>query len=109
MRISDWSSDVCSSDLLQTVDLPVQRPTMIALGGSDLKTAFVTSAGKALTDEARADQPHAGGLFTFRVDVPGLPGARFEIGRASCRERGCQDVSILVVAVALKKNTKILA
>src|SRR3546814_576493 len=66
-----------AGELLQTVDLPVQRPTMIALGGSDLKTAFVTSAGKALTDEERADQPHAGGLFTFRVDVPGLPGARF--------------------------------
>src|SRR3546814_12581107 len=27
-----------------------------------------------------------------------------EIGRASCRERVCQDVSISVVAVSLKKN-----
>ncbi len=61
-----------AGELLQTVDLPVQRPTMIAFGGPDLKTAFVTSAGKNLTDEARAGQPHAGGIFTFRVDVPGL-------------------------------------
>lgn len=59
-------------ELLQTVDLPVQRPSMIALGGPDLRTAFVTSAGKSLTDADRAGQPHAGGLFTFRVDVPGL-------------------------------------
>src|SRR3546814_18824115 len=29
-----------------------------------------------------------------------------EIGRASCRERVCQDVSIPVVAVTLKKKTK---
>jgi sugar lactone lactonase YvrE len=58
--------------LLQTIDLPVQRPTMIAFGGADLKTAFVTSAGKNLSDEEREAQPHAGGVFTFAVDVPGL-------------------------------------
>lgn len=61
-----------SGELLETVKLPVQRPTMIAFGGPDLKTAFVTSAGKNLSDEERAKQPHAGGVFTFRVDVPGL-------------------------------------
>ncbi len=62
-----------AGELLQTVELPVQRPTMIALGGPDMRTAFVTSAGKNLTDAERREQPHAGGLFTFRVDVPGLP------------------------------------
>ena len=61
-----------AGELLQTVELPVQRPTMIAFGGADLKTAFVTSAGKNLTDEERKAQPHAGGIFTFAVDVPGL-------------------------------------
>ncbi|HWV60851.1 MAG TPA: SMP-30/gluconolactonase/LRE family protein [Sphingopyxis sp.] len=61
-----------AGELLQTVELPVQRPTMIAFGGSDLKTAFITSAGKNLTDAERAKQPHAGGVFTFGVDVPGL-------------------------------------
>src|SRR3546814_19806642 len=30
-----------------------------------------------------------------------------EIGRASCRDRGCQEESISVVAEALKKNTKL--
>lgn len=61
-----------AGELLQTIDLPVQRPTMIAFGGGDMRTAFVTSAGKNLTDAEREAQPHAGGLFTFRVDVPGL-------------------------------------
>ncbi len=61
-----------AGELLQTVELPVQRPTMIAFGGPDLKTAFVTSAGKNLADEERAKQPHAGGVFSFGVDVPGL-------------------------------------
>ncbi|WP_428631045.1 SMP-30/gluconolactonase/LRE family protein [Sphingopyxis sp.] len=61
-----------AGELLQTVETPVQRPTMIAFGGADMQTAFVTSAGKNLSDEERKAQPHAGGVFTFRVDVPGL-------------------------------------
>ena len=61
-----------AGELIRTVELPVQRPTMIAFGGPDLQTAFVTSAGKNLTDEERLGQPHAGGVFTFGVDVPGL-------------------------------------
>lgn len=61
-----------AGELIRTIDLPVQRPTMIAFGGADLQTAFVTSAGKNLTDDERQTQPHAGGIFTFRVDVPGL-------------------------------------
>lgn len=61
-----------AGELLQTVELPVQRPTMIAFGGADMQTAFVTSAGKNLTDDERLGQPHAGGVFAFRVDVPGL-------------------------------------
>jgi sugar lactone lactonase YvrE len=61
-----------AGELLQTVELPVQRPTMIAFGGADMQTAFVTSAGKNLSDEERLGQPHAGGVFAFRVAVPGL-------------------------------------
>jgi len=61
-----------AGELLQTVDLPVQRPTMIAFGGADMQTAFITSAGKNLTDDERKAQPYAGGVFTFRADVPGL-------------------------------------
>jgi sugar lactone lactonase YvrE len=61
-----------AGELLQTVEMPVQRPTMIAFGGPDMQTAFVTSAGKNLSDDERKGQPHAGGVFSFRVDVPGL-------------------------------------
>lgn len=59
-------------ELLQTVDLPVSRPTMIGFGGQDGRTAFVTSARKGLSEEQLAREPHAGGLFAFRVDVPGF-------------------------------------
>lgn len=60
-------------DILREVRLPVQRPTMIAFGGDDLMTAFVTSATTGLAADAPAAQPEAGGVFAFRVDVPGLP------------------------------------
>ncbi|MBO9696462.1 MAG: SMP-30/gluconolactonase/LRE family protein [Sphingopyxis sp.] len=61
-----------AGELIRTIELPVQRPTMIAFGGPDLRTAFVTSAGKNLTDAERKAQPHAGGVFAFPVDTPGL-------------------------------------
>ena len=61
-----------AGEILETIALPVTRPTMIALGGPDLKTAYVTSARQNLDAEALALQPLAGGLFSFEVDVPGL-------------------------------------
>src|SRR3546814_16534826 len=41
----------------------------------------------------------------IEVEFAGEPGVRYEIGRTSCRARGCQDVSISVVAGSLKKTT----
>jgi sugar lactone lactonase YvrE len=64
-------------DILMTVDLPVTRPTMIVFGGPDLRTAYVTSARTGLSEDQLAGQPHAGGIFSFRVDVPGLPEVPF--------------------------------
>jgi sugar lactone lactonase YvrE len=64
-------------EVVQSVPLPVSRPTMIVFGGDDRRTAYVTSARTGLSDEERASQPLAGGLFTFRVDVPGVPEWKF--------------------------------
>ncbi len=63
--------------LLGEIPLPVQRPTMIAFGGDDGRTAFVTSARTGLDEAALAAQPQAGGVFAFRVDSPGVPEYRF--------------------------------
>lgn len=60
-------------EVVTTVRLPVSRPTMIAFGGEDLRTAYVTTARKGLGREELAQQPLAGSIFSFRVDVPGLP------------------------------------
>lgn len=60
-------------EILAEVRLPVTRPTMIVFGGDDRRTAFVTSARAGLDDAALAKRPEAGGIFSFRVDVPGVP------------------------------------
>jgi len=57
--------------------LPALCPTMCALGGTDLRTLFVTSARQKRSDEELARLPLSGGIFTMRVDVPGLPEPRF--------------------------------
>lgn len=46
---------------------------MIAFGGADHRTAYVTSARIGLSDIQLAQQPLAGAVFSFRVDVPGVP------------------------------------
>jgi len=55
------------------VDFPVANVTKIALGGSDGRTAYATTARQGLDAAALAQQPLAGNLFTFRVAVPGVP------------------------------------
>src|SRR3546814_7070638 len=69
MRISDWSSDVCSSDL-QVLYL------------EDMKTQWEgeTEPAVATPDGVPADVPPPDGE------------GQVEIGRASCRERVCQYV-----------------
>src|SRR3546814_11780333 len=112
MRISDWSSDVCSSDLF-FVD-----------GWTGAVDANIASKGGAREDDgydATVDIPHIGGQLRGRAldghahaelkalasstEQPVYPGevalsaghSRIdaegrEIGRASCRERVCQSV-----------------
>jgi sugar lactone lactonase YvrE len=58
--------------LLRTVAFPCPNVTKIAFGGPDLCTAFATTAWKGMSDEQRSEFPLAGGLFSFRVEVPGL-------------------------------------
>lgn len=62
-----------SGEILQEVALPAKRPTMIAFGGEDLRTAYVTTARTGLGEKDLAAQPLSGAIFAFEVDVPGLP------------------------------------
>src|SRR3546814_9779819 len=89
MRISDWSSDVCSSDLLTVTLLDGLVLARSAFHHSmNYRSVMVHGRGVALPPD---EKPAALDLFTERVKTGRARQAR-EIGRASCRERVCQYV-----------------
>src|SRR3546814_18523056 len=97
MRISDWSLDVCSSDLRGVLGHPRPRS----------RRRDRRESGPALS--VHADASVGGG-------PPQRPQARprghrsagpaAEIGRASCRERVCQYGKFTVVAASSQKKKK---
>src|SRR3546814_13686640 len=105
MRISDWSSDVCSSDL------SVGQGEIVGLigpNGAGKTTLFEIASGyiRPTSGEVR----YLGGPIshqpTYRLSRLGV-GRTFQIvqiGRASGRGRVCQYVWVSVVAGYLKKN-----
>src|SRR3546814_13629177 len=106
MRISDWSSDVYSSDLLVVRDPGDQLLFhLIQFLFADDQRAGLRAP--VLVEKRR--QHLNADLFlhrqSHRARLEHLGADAGEIGRASCRERVCQYVSISVVAVSLKNNT----
>src|SRR3546814_5196684 len=93
MRISDWSSDVCSSDL---VSLDALRALVGAAEAAP--TRSVGSVGLVLVAREFLRDVGAGEVADPAVwlgEEPDRHEARLrahEIGRASCRERVCQYV-----------------
>src|SRR3546814_3742817 len=97
MRISDWSSDVCSSDLVFLKDIGAQiavvtgyagaAPIYLALQRGEVDGVCSTwdamrITAKSLHRIGAEDREKA--ITTVFVQT--------EIGRASCRERVCQYV-----------------
>src|SRR3546814_4927118 len=98
MRISDWSSDVCSSDLatvaerdwfrlltsVQGVGGRVALAILSTLSPEELQTA-IARADKAMIARANGVGPKLALRIATELKDK-------EIGRASCRERVCQYV-----------------
>src|SRR3546814_6856133 len=86
MRISDWSSDVCSSDLAEGAAL--------ALAGSDSRLVVAKRKSKRATCAiAQAPQPigpQRAGRERGSLAILGI-GPGDTIGRATCRERVCKS------------------
>src|SRR3546814_19784752 len=102
MRISDWSSDVCSSDLLI---LEIHGGPFAAYGGHfSTDNQLYAAAGYAVLSANPRGSTSYGEAFANEIDKA-YPGNDYfdlisivdraielgvEIGRASCRERVCQ-------------------
>src|SRR3546814_17190059 len=102
MRISDWSSDVCSSDLLRE-EIAIDSQLLVHITGE----VGVLQHVFAHIQEHGIHQPYH--AVHMRLEGGGQVHRVVEIGRASCRERVCQYVYISVVAVSLKKKENITA
>src|SRR3546814_19477276 len=121
MRISDWSSDVCSSDLVglaretlheEVPDL-AQRADHVVIDGPPRVTALARSAILAADLVLVPVQPSpfdvwASSEIVALVNEARLfkPWLRAEIGRASCRESVC-SVSVELGGGRFIKKKKI--
>src|SRR3546814_19535098 len=109
MRISDWSSDVCSSDLVLMMawmnaetlrqSLTEGRTVFWSRSRQEVWRKGDTSGGRQFVREAYYDCD--GDTLLFVAEQEG------KIGRASCRERVGQYGEILVVAISLTKKIEI--
>src|SRR3546814_6155189 len=86
LRISYWSSDVCSSDL-------IGRESAITLARQD-HAVVINYAGSAedADNTVREIESFGGKAISVRADVASSEQVQNQIGRATCRERGCQNV-----------------
>src|SRR3546814_10148004 len=98
MRISDWSSDVCSSDLDRYEMADEFVDVAEALWSAWDRDALVRdTANNVYIDPAKVREiNHRGKYFKVRGPLNQVPSPQgkpvLKNGRASCRERVCQDV-----------------
>ncbi len=60
-------------ELLESIKLPFTCPTMMAFGGNDMKTLFITSASQKRSASELKQFPYSGFVISMRVCVAGLP------------------------------------
>src|SRR3546814_17697104 len=106
MRISDWSSDVCSSDLVMcSIGVGYRRGNgcwcMVGRVASGQRLFSLAVPGDARCLPLLVRRINA--VFVKHLVTRGL----LKIGSASWRERVCQYVEILVVACTLHTKQRI--
>src|SRR3546814_6408811 len=88
MRISDWSSDVCSSDL-HVIGIGEAAYRLAGEGSRErIPPHAAVLAGRSGVLCAEARRIEVGSLTVRTAEAV----ERLQIGRASCRERVCQFV-----------------
>ncbi len=65
-------------EILEEIPVPAIYPTMVAFGGADMKTLFVTTCRSAHTEEELMTYPEAGGIFAIETCSTGLIESRFK-------------------------------
>ncbi|SHG46048.1 SMP-30/gluconolactonase/LRE family protein [Massilia sp. CF038] len=60
-----------TGELLREIALPLRCPTMLAFGGEDLRTLYITSASHGRSAQERERYPLSGCVLSLNVDVAG--------------------------------------
>src|SRR3546814_19073146 len=98
MRISDWSSDVCSSDLWQNLAVSTKRSKVLVLivvnNSNDFSLFNYVEARLKKESGSVSLSPLFNTNSPLHSNVSGLSSSApaAQIGRASCRESVCQYV-----------------
>ncbi|HEV2612430.1 MAG TPA: SMP-30/gluconolactonase/LRE family protein [Noviherbaspirillum sp.] len=64
-------------EILRQIQLPLRCPTMLAFGGEDLCTVYITTARNNRPDRELAEYPLSGYVLSFKTDVPGKPDSAY--------------------------------
>src|SRR3546814_20561138 len=104
MRISDWSSDVCSSDLIGATGFGVEEEVVrrLVIDAERVGEIVERAAPRGGTNPRRIGGVKQAGAVL--APIAQLDPALVQIGRASGRERVCKYVKIMVGAGYLKKK-----
>ena len=73
-RVERWSPD---GRLVQTVEVPVRKPTCCAFGGADLATLYITTSRLMEDNDILRREPTAGSLYSVKPGVQGLADTPF--------------------------------
>src|SRR3546814_12909338 len=114
MRISDWSSDVCSSDLHQGVFVEALHHQLIERGGNRRRLGMAGAvASPPVPAHDVLDRDHLAVLAQQRplIELADESGGhtavgppRDKIGSAACMERVCKTVYLSVVGHLLNNK-----
>jgi sugar lactone lactonase YvrE len=66
-----------AGEMLQEINLPFRCPTMVAFGGADLSTLYITSARHNRSEAELAQHPLSGCVLALQVEVTGRPEASY--------------------------------
>jgi sugar lactone lactonase YvrE len=58
-------------EITGVIHVPSKRVTMVAFGGADLRTLYITTAREGAAESELAAEPHAGGIFGCELEVAG--------------------------------------
>src|SRR3546814_16220302 len=108
MRISDWSSDVCSSDLVAGLGAVILAIYLVVLifeyTAVDVPLPQTQPPPAPIATPLRKNSVQHTAEHAQMPPHPKIEEFLGQIGRASCRESVCAYVWISVVAVSLKNK-----